>query len=102
MILLWVGRNGGCLATVLRVRWATGVDVEGTGGGGSGGGGNEIDLVFFSFFTSGFFSFFFTSVEGGVAIIFLTQVLSSSRWGVGEGVNKEAAILLGMEVAVGV
>jgi hypothetical protein len=40
-------------------------------------------LVFFSSSTSGFPYFFLTSVEGGVHIIFLTQALSSFRWGVG-------------------
>jgi len=92
----------GGLETALRVRCDTGVEVEGSFGNGGGGGGNGMALVFFSFFTSGFPSFFFTSVEGGVDIIFLTQALSSSRWGVGEGVNKDAVILLGMGAAVGV
>jgi hypothetical protein len=76
--------------------------VEGSFGNGGDGGGNGMALVFFSFFTSGFPSFFLTSVEGGVDIIFLTQALSSSRWGVGEGVNKDAAILLGRGAADGV
>ena len=96
-MLLWTGREA-VLETAFRVRCDTGVEVEGSGGGS----GNEMALVFFSFFTSGFVSFFFTSVEGGVDIIFLTQAFSSSRWGVGEGVNKDAAILLGMGATGGV
>ncbi len=65
-------REGG-LETALRVRCATGVEVEGSFGNGVGGGngGKGISLVFLSFFTSGFPSFFFTSVEV-VNIVFIT------------------------------
>lgn len=75
--MLFAMEREGDLETALRVRCATGV--EESFGKGVGGGGKGMVLVFFSFFTSGFLSFFFTSVEGGVVIIFLTQALSSSR-----------------------